>query len=175
MRFNGASRRGYESATTANAIATIIDHHRSSPPDAQGHKAKTANTTANTIPNERSEAPVTLRRETTGSLIDIRLRPISHRHTFVMPSARIYLRIAICTCFSPLCTNYPLQNFTSVLLPKTATEPRSLVAYDPDHCPRHCIPSLAPKSATKQWQFRGRCQASERNQLLRIIRVANEV
>src|SRR5262249_35562940 len=70
-RFNGASRRGYESATTANAIATIIDHHRSSPPNAQGHKAKTANTTANTIPNERSEAPVTLRRETTGSLIDI--------------------------------------------------------------------------------------------------------
>src|SRR5262245_56576630 len=86
MRFNGASRRGYESATTANAIATIIDHHRSSPPNAQGHKAKTANTTANTIPNERSEAPVTLRRETMGSLIDIWFRPISHRHTFVMPS-----------------------------------------------------------------------------------------
>lgn len=123
MRFNGASRRGYESATTAKAIATIIDHHRSSPPNAQGHKAKTANTTANTIPNERSEAPVTLRRETTGSLIDIWLRPISHRHTFVMPSHCL------------LC----------------------------HHIVQALHTFLVTKSATKQWQFRGRCQASERS------------
>ena len=123
MRFNGASRRGYESATTANAIATIIDHQRSSPPNAQGHKAKTANTTANTIPNERSEAPVTLRRETTGSLIDIWLRPISHRHPFVMP-------------------------------------PHWLLCHDIVQA-LHTF--LVTRSATKQWQFRGRCQASERS------------
>src|SRR5499433_2968189 len=86
VRLSGRSRPGYESAITANAIATIIDHHRSSPPNAQGHKAKTTNTTANTIPNERSEAPVTLRRETMGSLIDIWPRPISRQHTFVMLS-----------------------------------------------------------------------------------------
>src|SRR5215472_10460269 len=125
MRFNGASRRGYESPTTANAIATIINHHRSSPPNAQGHKAKTANTTANTIPNERSEAPVTLRRETMGSLIDIWLRPISHRHTFVMPSH--------CLLCHHITLSQALHTF------------------------------LVTKSTTKQWQFRGRCQASERS------------
>src|SRR5215831_5122779 len=117
VRLSGRSRPGYESATTANAIATIIDHHRSSPPNAQGHKAKTANTTANTIPNERSEAPVTLRRETMGSLIDIWLRPIS-------PTTYVCYAITL---------SQALHTF------------------------------LVTKSATKQWQFRGRCQASERS------------